>query len=169
MPNSAHQPGSSGGGAVNLWIPNQLCFFCLRSKQEQMRRRRADLMIISFTLAGGLVIGLILLALFTLLATGLSDTGALGSVLLTFAGAGLTVLVAGACSLRDPARVPDGQDEQQVDSTGGGTGRSAPGDPEHSRRDHGLPVLYALGDDQHALRPVRDHRCDVLCQSTIVY
>ena len=68
-----------------------------------MHRRRADPLIISFTLAGGLVIGLILLALFTLLATGLTDPAALvqvfadsealGSVLLTFAAAGLTVLV----------------------------------------------------------------------------
>lgn len=68
-----------------------------------MHRKRVDPLIISFTLAGGLVIGLILLALFTLLATGLTDpesmagvftdTEALGSILLTFAAAGLTVLV----------------------------------------------------------------------------
>ncbi|WP_158303597.1 hypothetical protein [Methanosphaerula palustris] len=35
-----------------------------------MQRRRADPLIISFTLADGLVIGLILLALFALMATG---------------------------------------------------------------------------------------------------
>jgi len=68
-----------------------------------MQRSRTDPLIISFTLAGGLVIGLILLALLTLLNTGLTDPAALievftdsealGSVLLTFAAAGLTVLV----------------------------------------------------------------------------